>query len=152
MAAQAMKGNRFVPVTGHAAIRCHLFPLTLKETRAYVEHRIEVASGKARNLITPAAHKRIYNYSGGIPRLINIVCDRAFLAAYVEQQKRITSGIVQKAVRELESKNISSKYFSPERQSPLTAILLLLCLLLIGYIIFYPDQPNWQHIPFFNPG
>ena len=133
-------------------IRCHLFPLTSKETRAYVEHRIEVASGTPRDLITPAAHKHIYRYSGGIPRLINIVCDRAFLAAYVERQHRITAGIVQKAAKELENKNISSRYFSPESHSHLTAVLLLLCLLLIGYIIFYPDQPNWQHIPFIHPG
>ncbi|MBU0991040.1 MAG: AAA family ATPase [Proteobacteria bacterium] len=123
-------------------IRCHLFPLDLKETRDYILHRIHVASQKPQVTLSNSAFRKIYRYSGGIPRLINILCDRAFLAAYVEKKNAITGKIVQKAIIELESKNISGKYFAPERRNPGLMFLLLLCVILIMYIIFYPDQTD----------
>lgn len=61
--------------------RYYLEPLSFNETRAYIHHRLAVSGGDSR-LFTHAAVRRIYRYSGGIPRLINNICDRALLGAY----------------------------------------------------------------------
>lgn len=82
-------------------LSCHILPMTLKETRDYIQHRINVASRKPRTLFTRAALNHIYDYSRGIPRLINIACDRSLLAAYSLNQKKVTAATVKIATREL---------------------------------------------------
>ncbi|MGD2271022.1 MAG: AAA family ATPase, partial [Desulfobacterales bacterium] len=67
-------------------LKCNLKPLTFKEVKEYIEHRIHIASPKPVVQFTSASHRAIYKYSAGIPRLINIVCDRALLTAYVLTQ------------------------------------------------------------------
>lgn len=125
------------------SIRCRLFPLDVAETRNYIHHRIRVASEKSPEVtLSPSAIKTIHRYSGGIPRLINILCDRAFLFAYVSQTKTISNQIVHHAVQELESKNISGKYFTVERKNGALLLLVLLSIALIMYIVFYPDRPE----------
>src|SRR3954465_13001866 len=64
------------------SIKYELLPLTAEETGAYVMHRLAIAGGGAVVSFAPAALARIYRYTGGIPRLINLVCDRALLTAY----------------------------------------------------------------------
>ena len=58
-------------------LSCHLIPLTLSETREYIRHRIHIASSKPGLEFTAGAYRSIFNYTGGVPRLINIACDRA---------------------------------------------------------------------------
>lgn len=63
--------------------RFHLTPLTLPETQAYISHRLEVAGmPEGRNPYPPAIVKKIHRFTGGIPRLINIVCERMLIGAY----------------------------------------------------------------------
>jgi general secretion pathway protein A len=78
-----------------------LTPLSYKETREYIDHRIQVASQKAEVRFTRGALRAIYRYSGGIPRLINISCDRALLTAYGLNRKKITGPIARASIREL---------------------------------------------------
>jgi general secretion pathway protein A len=80
--------------------RYHLGPLTRPEARGYVRHRLAVA-GCNRELFTATALERIYRYSRGIPRVINILCDRALLGAYAGSQARVSAGIVRRACAEL---------------------------------------------------
>lgn len=80
--------------------RYHLKPLSLKETASYIQHRLRVA-GIERPLIKSNAIKQIYQASGGIPRLINIVTDRALLGAFVERRNTINETVVKKAVNEV---------------------------------------------------
>ncbi|WP_300461613.1 ExeA family protein [Desulfobacula sp.] len=82
-------------------LSCHIMPMRLAETRKYIEHRINVASRKPRALFTHAAQKDIYTYSRGIPRLVNIACDRSLLAAYSLNLKKVTPSTVRIAVSEL---------------------------------------------------
>ncbi len=84
-------------------LSCHIHPMTFKETCEYITHRINVASRKSQTLFTPAAQKDIYKFSRGIPRLINIACDRSLLAAYSLNQKKVTRSSVRVAVNELAS-------------------------------------------------
>ncbi len=85
-------------------LSCRLRPLSLKETRDYIRHRVQVASRKTADIFTRRAIKKIYRYSGGIPRLINIACDRALLCAYGFNQRKISSAIADAAIAELVSR------------------------------------------------
>jgi len=82
-------------------LRCQLVPLSHKEVREYIQHRINIASKKAGIQFAGAAYRSIYHYSRGIPRLINIVCDRALLTAFVLDQQIISGKIATAAIREL---------------------------------------------------
>ncbi len=80
--------------------RYHLMPLSLAETQAYIQHRLAVA-GVSRILFNRSAVKTIYSLSGGIPRLVNVLCDRALLGAYATGQPLVNKKIVIKAAAEL---------------------------------------------------
>jgi len=83
-------------------VRWHLEPLDRKETGEYVRHRLRVAGGApASSLFTTGAHRLIYRYSGGVPRLINIVAHRALLAGFTKELKTIGAPTVRQAIREL---------------------------------------------------
>jgi general secretion pathway protein A len=83
-------------------VRYHLSPLTRVEVGQYVQHRLELAGAAATPQFTQPAFWRIFHYSGGIPRLVNAVCDKALLAGFVEQSERINYRMVSRAIRELE--------------------------------------------------
>lgn len=80
--------------------RFHLQPLGAAETAAYVEHRIAVA-GVDRPLFSRAALRRVHRCSGGVPRLINLICDRSLLGTAVSRQLQVTPAIVRCAAREV---------------------------------------------------
>jgi len=79
--------------------RYHLLSLSRTETYDYVRHRLMVAGSKD-PIFTAWAMRRIYRLSGGVPRIINIICDRALLGAYATDRRRVTAGIVAHACRE----------------------------------------------------
>ena len=83
-------------------LRCQIQPLTPEATRSYIRTRLRIAGGQDLSLFSDAAIDRISNYSGGIPRLINIVCDHCLLFGYAEQQRRIDRQIVSRAIEYLE--------------------------------------------------
>ena len=83
------------------SLNYHLCPLTVKESEAYIQHRLGIATQRKTALFTANACRSAYHYSGGIPRLINIVCDRALLLAYSHNRPRVTRKIMQAAIREL---------------------------------------------------
>ncbi|HEY2082389.1 MAG TPA: ATPase, partial [Verrucomicrobiae bacterium] len=85
-------------------VRYHLNPLSRFEVNQYIQHRLEISGAKGVPYFTRAAMWRIYNYSKGIPRLVNAICDKALLAGFVERTKKICYGTVGMAIRELEGK------------------------------------------------
>lgn len=87
------------------SISCHLSPLTRTETKKYIDYRTSIASGRTVSLFSSGAIREIFNYSGGIPRLINIVCERALLVAFIKNQGRVSRKSVQLAVKELRGPN-----------------------------------------------
>ena len=76
------------------SIRYELKPLTREETSAYIAHRLTIAGGGAVVSFAPKALDLVHRYTGGIPRLINLVCDRALLGGYSARTNRITPEIV----------------------------------------------------------
>jgi general secretion pathway protein A len=87
-------------VAQRVAARYHLTPLTEADTRAYVAHRLAMA-GQPTMLFDAAAIRAVYRASGGVPRLINVMCDRALLGAYATHADRVTGRIARRAAREV---------------------------------------------------
>lgn len=81
--------------------RFHLGPMSRAETARYVAHRLSVA-GCERELFTAAALGLIHRHAGGLPRGVNILCDRALLGAWAEGAPRVTRAVARRAARELE--------------------------------------------------
>lgn len=79
--------------------RYHLLPLSYAETRAYICHRLAVCNGNP-DLFETGALKMIYRFSAGVPRIINIICDRALLGAYATNRRRISPEIIRRAAQE----------------------------------------------------
>lgn len=81
--------------------RYHLVPMTRAEIRAYIEHRLKVAGGQTK-LFSDGAVREVWRFSRGVPRLINMLCERALLGAYVLESPRVTRSIVAQAAGEIE--------------------------------------------------
>lgn len=111
-------------------LRWFLTPLSRKETKAYIRHRVNIASKKTEDKFTQSAYELIYKYSQGIPRLINIACDRALLTAFGDNRRKVTGNIARDAIRELKSRGgDANRFFTRGRL--LTGFIVLLCLVLI---------------------
>ncbi len=87
------------------AVRFTLSPLKSNEVEEYVNHRIQVAyqSKNSKNAphFTPEAISALYEFSKGTPRMVNILCDRALLAAYIEETNKITEEIINQCAAEI---------------------------------------------------
>ncbi len=84
------------------AIRCYLGPLPKRETFRYIEHRLRIAGLPGALPFTRSAMARIHRYSRGIPRVINLVCDRALMAAFSTRVREVTPALVGTAIGNLE--------------------------------------------------
>lgn len=113
--------------------RFHLLPLNRQETNAYIRHRMSISryseqpaeTSKAQPLhnqaiFTRSALAAVYRYSGGIPRLINILCDRALLVAYTRESPRVRYQHIKKAQRELNDQSNNRRHLY------LTALILFI--------------------------
>ena len=83
-------------------LRFHLYPLNEREMRNYIFHRLKVAGADGSLKFTKTALGRIFEYSGGIPRVVNILSDNALLLGFVKETKKITEGIIEEVVKDLE--------------------------------------------------
>jgi general secretion pathway protein A len=84
------------------SVRYHITPLSLEETRAYVIERLGIAGNPHDRIFDEAALEVIYKVSGGVPRLINLVCDSALLAGFARGERTVDAGLVTDAIRDLE--------------------------------------------------
>ena len=116
-------------------LSCHLTPLTCRETKEYIEHRIQVASQKPEVKFARGAYRAIYKYSGGIPRLINIACDRALLTAFGLNRKTITGILAKASIRELAGRGDTRRAgLREERKMPVSFGVLLGVFLAVLYL------------------
>ena len=118
-------------------LRYHLTPLNSKETVEYIKFRINIAARKAGIKFDRSAFSQIYKYSGGIPRVINIACDRSLLTAFGLSQHKITGSIARASIKELKSRGAPKKYaliYGPKA----IAILAALALVLMAVIFRHP--------------
>jgi type II secretory pathway predicted ATPase ExeA len=83
-------------------LRFHLGALSKRETHEYITHRLKVAGAGERTIFDAAACDLVFRYAGGVPRLVNVLCDTALLCAFAEERTTIDHGLVKAAVEELQ--------------------------------------------------
>jgi len=123
--------------------RYHLRALSKEELPAYVAHRLSVA-GVDGQLFPPSAIKRLYRLTQGIPRLVNIICDRALLGAYVQRENRVEEKTVGKAANEVFGDSSPHMSSHTEKRGVMT-LAIAACLFAsaaLGYVLYThnPDQ------------
>ena len=115
-------------------VRYNLRPLSSKDIRGYVEHRMAVAGGHGNPRFTKGAVRNIYLYSRGNPRRINNVCDRALLIAYVMGKHDVSRSIIKKSNRELYgNNNLITGWGGTWKQRASYAFLLLILIIAAGF-------------------
>lgn len=107
--------------------RYHLEPLSRDEASSYIDHRLKVA-GALREIFDKGAKKEIFRLSGGVPRVINVICDRALLGAYSSESQVVDRKLVRKAAEEVAGESLPPlllRWAVPVLAILLTATLIL---------------------------
>src|SRR5579872_6802919 len=119
--------------------RYHLSPLSAEETTAYVRHRLRVAGATA-DIFNRFALEEIYRLSAGVPRVINVICDRALLGGYSLDRHRITGPLVRNAASEVFGKRFTPPWLPWAGTAAAAAILA------VGTFALWRTQPwKWTH-------
>jgi general secretion pathway protein A len=120
--------------------RYHLDPISREEAGAYIKHRLQIC-GTTQTIFSKRSVDKIQRLSGGIPRLINVLCDRSMLGAYVEGKTQVDPKVVKKAAREV----LAEVEYSKEEGGgfPWLAVALVLLVLIGLAAVFQP----WQQRP-----
>ncbi len=116
--------------------RYHLKPLSEKEVMQYVAYRLHVAGGRRKVKFARSAVRAVYKISGGTPRVINALCDRALLVGFTKEAHTITASIVQRAYREIRGDDIFSQRGARNSLgrllwNPITAITIALIIAIV---------------------
>ncbi|HET8692390.1 MAG TPA: AAA family ATPase [Steroidobacteraceae bacterium] len=99
---EKLDSPELVQLVQRIRLRFHLTALTPEETEAYILHRLEVAGAHGRQLFVPETLPVIYRYTGGVPRLINTLCDTALMVAFAGGQPEVGMGELKAAIDELQ--------------------------------------------------
>jgi general secretion pathway protein A len=104
-----LNSQELIQLAQRIRLRFHLNELTKSETAAYIDHRLEVAGSQGRRIFAEDTYASIYKYTGGVPRLINTLCDTCMMAAFGKDQDTVTTVELDAAVRELQWVEFSSR-------------------------------------------
>jgi general secretion pathway protein A len=99
---EKLDAPELVQLTQRIRLRFHLSTLTQAEMRAYIQHRLEVAGAGDREIFKEDTFGDLYRYTGGVPRLINTLCDTSMMAAYTASRDTVTLDDIKEAVEELQ--------------------------------------------------
>ncbi len=113
--------------------RFHLLPLNAKEVEQYIAHRLSVA-GALYDPFPQTVKRKIFKYSAGVPRLINLLCDRSLLGAYAQNQPYVSMKILKQARQETAHKNTHNINKSTLTAALATMLIVVLCILLLQQI------------------
>jgi general secretion pathway protein A len=97
-----LNSPELVQLTQRVRLRFHLTALSRAETAAYIDHRLEVAGSQGRRIFADETYAVIYKYTGGVPRLINTLCDTGMMAAFGRDQDTVTAADLDAAITELQ--------------------------------------------------
>src|SRR6185312_8970205 len=119
--------------------RYHLSPLSTEETTAYVRHRLRVAGATA-DIFSRFALEEVHRLAGGVPRVINVVCDRALLGGYSLDRHRITGPLVRNAASEVFGKRFTPPWL------PWVGTAAVAVVMAVGSFALWRLQPwGWAH-------
>jgi general secretion pathway protein A len=128
---QILEEQRFRPLKQRITVRYHLRHLNLKETKEFILYRLKRAGSRNLSLFDNGAIKKIYSYSKGIPRLINIVCDNALLTGFSLEKTRIGKTIIRDVIRDLEG---------PEKGHRKSLLLIFLILIIFALAFLFHES------------
>jgi len=97
-----LNSQELIQLTQRVRLRFHLTALTSAETEAYIDHRLEVAGSQGRRIFAEETYPTIYKYTGGVPRLINTLCDTCMMAAFADNQDLVNTETLTAAINELQ--------------------------------------------------
>jgi general secretion pathway protein A len=117
--------------------RYHLDPLSHDETIAYVLHRLRVA-GATTDIFTSYALSEVYRLSAGVPRVINVICDRALLGAYTQDRHSISGGLVRHSASEVFGRRV------PPRWVPWLAIAATVLFITLAGVALWQIRPIFK--------
>lgn len=147
---QKLQSPKLKQLNQRIAIRHQILPLSREETESYIYQRLTVAGSQGGITFSKSAIDEIYRFSNGIPRLINLICDRTLIGGFVDETFHIDKGLVKKAIKDLGGKEVMtpvrlsfawSRYFPPLR----IFLLTILCLLLAGMFLLHYAPSSYLH-------
>ena len=97
-----LNSPELVQLTQRVRLRFHLTALTQTETAAYIDHRLEVAGSQGRRIFLEETQAKIYKYTGGVPRLINTLCDTSLMASFGRDRDTVSIEDLDAAIQELQ--------------------------------------------------
>src|SRR5271157_1441655 len=109
-------------------LRCKLTPLTLQDTQGYISERLRIAGANGDSIFNPDALKMVFRYSGGIPRVINLLCEHALITAFAEEQRPVLADTIRAVAEEFELDKAPRQIVQPvpEERRPTRAVDSLL--------------------------
>ena len=99
-------------------LRFHLTALSKNDMASYIQHRLEVAGSQGREIFHPDTFPLIYRYTGGIPRLVNTLCDTSMMASFAHERDQVTVDDVKAAVEEMQWVEFAERSVKLEALSP----------------------------------
>lgn len=132
-------------------VRFTLLPLDFTDMGLYIEHRLEIAGGWRAITFAPSALKKIYKHTTGLPRLVNLLCDRTLLIAFTEETREITAKMVAQAIKETKLKGSGNFFLSRKFASGILWAGLITTGFLVGMRV-NTDKTNSLPAPVTMPG
>jgi general secretion pathway protein A len=99
---EKLNSQELIQLAQRVRLRFHLAALTKSETTAYIDHRLEVAGSQGRRIFAEDTYATIFKYTGGVPRLINTLCDTCMMAAFGRDKDNVAMAELETAIRELQ--------------------------------------------------
>jgi general secretion pathway protein A len=99
---QKLKQPQLRQLRQRLTLRAKTHPLTLEETKAYVQQRLRIAGSNGQQIFDAEAVAAVHRYANGIPRVINLLCEHCLVSAFVDQQKSVGSGVVDAVARDFD--------------------------------------------------
>ena len=99
---QRLKQPNLRQLRQRLTLRAKTHPLTAEETKSYIHQRLRIAGSNGQQIFDPEALSAIHRYSGGIPRVVNLLCEHCLVSAFVDQQKTVGPGVVDAVARDFD--------------------------------------------------
>ncbi len=106
---EKLNSPELLQLTQRVRLRFHLTPLSKADSRAYIQHRLEVAGSQGRQIFHESCFGTIFRYTGGTPRLINTLCDTSMMAAFARDSDTVALEDIETAIRELQWVEFSAR-------------------------------------------
>jgi type II secretory pathway predicted ATPase ExeA len=114
-----LNSRELVQLTQRVRLRFHLTALSAPETSSYIDHRLEVAGSQGRRIFVEESYPAIFKYTGGVPRLINTLCDTCMMAAYGRDSDTVEMVDLESAIHELQWVEFASRTSRMQQFSPI---------------------------------